>query len=77
MGELFDAIKQEAAKRPNANKADVRLREHLGEAGWKDLAKAAKDSAITTSTIYRVVKSSGFSISYTSLKRILDELAAS
>jgi hypothetical protein len=74
MGEFLDAVKQEAAKRPNANKADSRLREFLGDAGWKDFEKACNDLAITNAVIHRVLKGKGFSISYTALARIRSEI---
>jgi hypothetical protein len=77
MGEFLDAIKQEAAKRPNANKADGRLREFLGDSGWKDFEKACRDLALNTSVIHRVLKSKGFSISYTALARMRGEIQES
>ena len=77
MGELFDAIRQEADKRPNSNKRDERLREFLGDAGWKDLIKAAKDSSITNAVIHRVIKNKGFPISYTAIARLRQDLAKS
>ena len=76
MGEFLDAIKQEAAKRPNANKADSRLREFLGDR-WKDFEKACRDLALNTSVIHRVLKSKGFSISYTALARMRGEIQES
>jgi len=66
MGEFLDAVKQEAAKRPNANKADSRLREFLGDK-QKDFEKACRDVGIATSVIHRVLKNQGFSISYSAL----------
>jgi hypothetical protein len=77
MGEFLDAVKQEAAKRPNANKADSRLREFLGETGWKDFEKACKDIGITNAVIHRVLKNQGFSISYSALTRIRSEIQES
>jgi hypothetical protein len=77
MGEFLDAVKQEAAKRPNANKADSRLREFLGETGWKDFEKACKDIGITNAVIHRVLKNQGFSISYSALTRIRLEIQES
>ena len=77
MGELLDAIKQEAAKRPNANKANTRLREFLGDSGWKDFEKACKDVGITNAVIHRVLKNQGFSISYSALTRIRGEIQES
>lgn len=77
MGELLDALRLEAAKRPNANKADARLKEFLGEAGWKDFEKACKDPGIITSVIHRVLKNKGFSISYSALSRIRSEVTKS
>ena len=74
MGELFNAIKAEASKRPSANKSDDKLRLHLGEDGWKDLLKAFKDIAISTSVIHRVVKSSGFNCSYTAIARMRKDI---
>jgi hypothetical protein len=73
MGEFLDAVKQEAAKRPNANKADSRLREFLGDR-WKDFEKACRDVGISTSVIHRVLKNQGFSISYSALTRIRTEI---
>ena len=76
MGQLFEQIKTEAARRPNvANKTDDRLRKHLGEDGWKDLEKAAKDSNISNAVIHRVIVKSGFKISYTAIARIRKEIA--
>jgi len=74
MGELFNAIKVEASKRPSGNKSDDKLRAHLGEEGWKDLIKAFKDVAIGTSAIHRVVKASGFYCSYTAIARMRKEI---
>lgn len=78
MGQLFDAIKTEAGKsRAVANKCDDRLRAHLGNDGWKDLEKAAKDLAIATAVIHKVIVNTGFKISYTAVARIRKELAGS
>jgi len=77
MGELFNAIKAESAKPRNGNKIDGRLRSHLGEEGWKDLIKAFKDPSIGNSVIYRVVKSSGFTCSYTAIARMRSDLLES
>jgi hypothetical protein len=43
MGELFDAIKSEAAKRPNVTKTEEKLAAHLGKERWKDFEKACLD----------------------------------
>jgi hypothetical protein len=77
MGEFLDALKQEAAKRPNANKVDSRLREFLGDAGWKDFEKACKDISITNSVIHRVLKNKGFAVSYSALARVRAEMLES
>jgi len=78
VGQLFDAIRTEAAKSPAvANKCDERLRAHLGNEGWKDLEKAAKDIGIATAVIHKVIIKSGFKISYTAIARIRKELAGS
>ena len=73
MGELFDAIKSEAARRPNVTSTETRLEAHLGKEGWKDFQKACLDN-FSTSVITRVVKSSGFSVSYSAIQRIRAEL---
>jgi hypothetical protein len=76
VGQLFDAIKTESEKsRAPANKCDERLRAHLGENGWKDLEKAAKDLGISNAVIHKVIVNSGFKISYTAIVRIRKELA--
>ena len=77
MGELLDAIKAEASKRPKSNRLDDSLREHLGEPGWKDLVKAFEDPAITTSAIHRVIKAKGFACSYSAISRIRSTVAPS
>ena len=55
MGEFLDALRQEQAKRPQANKTENRLREFLGDAGWKDFEKACKDPSINNAVIHRVL----------------------
>jgi|DEB0MinimDraft_3_1074331.scaffolds.fasta_scaffold04882_3 hypothetical protein len=70
MGELFDAIRSEAAKRPNVTSTETRLEAHLGKEGWKDFQKACLDRSFSTSVICRVVKSSGFNVSYSAIQRI-------
>lgn len=70
MGELLDAINQERAKLPRTTAVDEKLREFLGDAGWKDLMKACKDVGIPTATIHRVIKQKGFKVSYSALRRI-------
>lgn len=70
MGELLDAINQERAKLPRTTAVDQKLRDFLGEAGWKDLQKACKDPGIPTATIHRVIKQRGFKVSYSALRRI-------
>jgi hypothetical protein len=77
MGEFLEALKLEQAKRPNANKVDSRLREFLGDAGWKDFEKACKDPGINNAVIHRVLKNKGFPASYTALARIRGEIASS
>lgn len=77
MGEFLDALKQEQAKRPNSNKIDVKLREFLGDTGWKDFEKACKDSGINNAVIHRVLKNKGFLCSYTAVARIRAEVSAS
>lgn len=74
MGELLDALKQAAEKRPNPSVVEQRLRDFLGEAGWKDLTKAAVDNEITTAVIHRVITNKGFKISYSAITRIRREL---
>lgn len=74
MGEFLNAVNQEASKRPNANKLDERLREFLGDAGWKDFEKACKDLAITTTVIHRVLKNQGFKVSYSALHRVRSDV---
>ena len=74
MGELFNAIKAESAKPRSGNKIDDRLRQHLGEEGWKDLLKAFKDPSIGNSVIYKVIKASGFTCSYTAIARMRNDL---
>lgn len=76
MGEFFDAVKQEQAKKPNNNKIDLKLREFLGEAGWKDFEKACRDSNYTVAVIHRVLKNKGFPSSYTAISRLRAELTA-
>jgi hypothetical protein len=46
------------------------LEAHLGKEGWKDFQKACLDKSFSTSVITRVVKSSGFSVSYSAIQRI-------
>jgi hypothetical protein len=70
MGELFDAIRLEAAKRPNVAKMEDRLAAHLGKEGWKDFEKACLDASFTTSAIWRVIKGNGFDIGYSAIQRI-------
>ena len=70
MGELFDAIKLEAAKRPNVARTEERLEKHLGKERWKDFQKACLDIDISTSVILRVVKSTGFSVSFSAIARV-------
>jgi hypothetical protein len=77
MGNLFDAIKQEAAKPPKSSKVDEKLRQHLGEDGWKDLVKAFKDASISSSVIRRVLIQSGFQVSYSAVVRLRNELGKS
>jgi hypothetical protein len=74
MGELLDAIRQEAAKRPNVNKTEDKLAVHLGKDRWKDFEKACLDVSLSTSAILRVVKSTGFTISYSAMSRIRDDI---
>ena len=77
MGELFDAISQERAKLPRSTAIDSKLREFLGEPGWKDLAKAAKDISIPTAIIHRVIKAKGFKVSYSAMARVRKQLQES
>ena len=70
MGELFNAIKAEASRPPKSSRIDQKLREHLGDAGWKDFEKACKDQSISTSAICRVIKAQGFPVSYSAISRI-------
>ena len=70
MGEFLDAINQERAKLPRTTAVDHKLKEFLGEARWKDLAKASKDPGIPTAIIHRVIKQQGFKISYSAIRRI-------
>jgi len=74
MGELFDAIKLEAAKRPNVARTEERLEKHLGKERWKDFQKACLDPTISTSVILRVVKSTGFSVSHSAVARVRTDL---
>ena len=74
MGELFDAIRAEAAKRPNVTKTEEKLAAHLGKERWKDFEKACLDASFSSAAILRVVKSTGFSISYSALSRIRDDI---
>ena len=77
MGELLDAIKAEASKPPKSNRIDDKLREHLGDSGWKDLVKACQDPAISTSAIHRVIKAKGFACSYSAISRVRSIVAPS
>ena len=70
MGELFDAISQERAKLHRTLAVETKLREFLGEAGWKDLGKACKDVGIPLTIIHRVIRQKGFVISYSAMRRI-------
>jgi hypothetical protein len=70
MGELFEALRAEAAKRPNVTKTEEKLAAHLGKDGWKDFEKACLDQEFTTAVICRVVRQNGFSISYSAIQRI-------
>ena len=74
MGELLDAIRQEAAKRPNVTKTEEKLAAHLGKERWKDFEKACLDVSLSSSAILRVVKSTGFNVSYSALTRIRSEI---
>lgn len=74
MGELFDAIKSEAAKRPNVTKTEEKLAEHLGKERWKDFEKACRDASFSTAAIVRVIKQTGFACSYSVISRIRDEI---
>ena len=74
MGELFEALRAEAAKRPNVTKTEEKLAAHLGKDGWKDFEKACLDPEFSTAVICRVVKSTGFSISYSAVQRIRADL---
>jgi hypothetical protein len=74
MGELFEAVRAEAAKRPNVAKTEDKLSAHLGKERWKDFEKACLDANFSTSVIHRVVKSTGFSISYSALSRIRENV---
>lgn len=76
MGEFLDAVKLEQAKRPNSNKIDVKLREFLGDKGWKDFEIACKDQNINNAVIHRVLKNKGFLCSYTAVARIRVEVSA-
>lgn len=73
MGELFDAIKSEAAKRPN-HSTEAKLRTHLGTEGWKDFEKACLDKSFSTAVICRAVKASGLTISHTAMLRIRNDI---
>ena len=75
MGEFLDALRQEQAKRPQANKTENRLREFLGDAGWKDFEKACKDPSINNAVIHRVLKNKGLSLSYSAVARVRNEIA--
>ena len=77
MGELLDAIKAEASRPPKSSRIDDRLREHLGDTGWKDLVKACRDASISTSAIHRVIKAKGFACSYSAISRVRTTLAPS
>ena len=77
MGEFLDALRQEQAKRPQANKTENRLREFLGDAGWKDFEKACKDASINNAVIHRVLKNKGLPLSYSAVARVRNEIAAS
>jgi hypothetical protein len=74
MGELFEALRAEAAKRPNVTKTEEKLAAHLGKERWKDFEKACLDPEFSTAVICRVVKSTGFSISYSAVQRIRADL---
>ena len=74
MGEFFDAVRQEQAKKPNSNKIDLRLREFLGDAGWKEFEKACKDASINNAVIHRVLRNKGLKVSYTAVARIRSEI---
>ena len=75
MGELLDALRAEQAKRPQANKTENRLREFLGDAGWKDFEKACKDASINNAVIHRVLKNKGLPLSYSAVARVRNEIA--
>lgn len=77
MGELFDAISQEHAKLPRTHAIDEKLREFLGEPGWKDLVKASKDVGIPTAIIHRVIRNKGFKVSYSAIARVRKQLQES
>lgn len=74
MGELFDAILEDANSQTRGNKIDDRLREHLGPAGWKDLEKALRDLSIKATSIQRVLKVKGFKCSYSAITRLRREM---
>lgn len=76
MGEFLDALRLEQAKRPQANKSENRLREFLGDAGWKDFEKACKDPLINNAVIHRVLKNKGLPMSYSAVARVRAEIAA-
>jgi hypothetical protein len=76
MGEFLDALRLEQAKRPQANKSENRLREFLGDAGWKDFEKACKDPSINNAVIHRVLKGKGCLLSYSAIARVRAEIAA-
>ena len=77
MGEFLDAVKLEQSKKPNNNKIDLKLREFLGDKGWKDLETACRDNSITVAVIHRVLKNKGFPVSYTAISRLRSEVTAS
>ncbi len=77
MGEFLDAVRLESAKRPQAKKSENRVRELLGDAGWKDFEKACKDPAINNAVIHRVLKNKGLGMSYSAIARLRAEIAAS
>jgi|LakMenEpi03Aug12_release.lakeMendotaPanAssembly.Ray.scaffolds.fasta_scaffold5542261_1 hypothetical protein len=74
MGELFEAVRAEAAKRPNVARTEDKLAAHLGKDGWKDFEKACLNADFSTSVIHRVVKNAGFPISYSALSRIRENV---